>query len=97
MKLKLNIKKFKLFVNVPITHADMVRGALSKAGAGIIGNYIGCSFSVKGVGRFTPGDAAKPYVGEINKSEMVEEVQDGYNISYNNKKYWLPKNTHCLF
>lgn len=31
------------------------------------------------------------------KSEMVEEVQDGYNISYNNKKYWLPKNTHCLF
>lgn len=26
------------------------------------------------------------------KAEMVTEVQDGYNILYDNKHYWLPKN-----
>ncbi len=26
------------------------------------------------------------------KAEMIAEVQDGYNILYNNQNYWLPKN-----
>lgn len=32
-------KVFKLFVNVPSSHANTVRAALAKAGAGKIGDY----------------------------------------------------------
>lgn len=64
---------YKLAVFVPVTHSDAVRDALSKAGAGAIGDYYGCSFSSIGTGRFTPGKGADPYIGEKGKSEEVEE------------------------
>lgn len=63
----------KLVVFVPISHADGVREALAIAGAGRIGNYRACSFSSRGVGRFTPVDGASPAIGEIGVAEAVEE------------------------
>lgn len=63
----------KIVVYVPETHADKVRQALGQAGAGMIGNYKFCSFSVKGTGRFMPLDGARPAIGEINKLEEVIE------------------------
>lgn len=53
----------KLVVFVPDSHLDLLRDALSKAGAGHIGNYTHCSFSAAGEGTFLPGSGATPFVG----------------------------------
>ena len=63
----------KLVVTVPLSHADVVREAMGKAGAGRIGKYEFCSFSVKGTGRFRPLDGANPAIGSIGDLEAVEE------------------------
>ncbi len=63
----------KIVVFVPLTHADIVRQAMGDAGAGAIGNYTYCSFSSKGMGRFLPTEGANPTIGEVGKSEEVEE------------------------
>ena len=64
---------FHLIVYVPLDHADAVRKALAEAGAGKIGNYDSCSFSMRGTGRYRPGTDADPHVGEIGKPEAVDE------------------------
>jgi hypothetical protein len=63
----------KLVVFVPESAADAVRQAMGDAGAGKIGNYTHCSFSVKGMGRFLPGDGSHPAIGEVGKPEAVAE------------------------
>lgn len=63
----------KIVVFVPLTHTKIVREAIGKAGAGIIGDYDYCSFSSKGIGRFKPNDKAKPHIGKANQLEEVEE------------------------
>lgn len=63
----------KIVVYVPEKDADRVREALGNAGAGKIGNYSFCSFSVKGVGRFLPGEGAQPAIGKVGALESVEE------------------------
>ncbi|KKQ51791.1 hypothetical protein A2865_03255 [Candidatus Woesebacteria bacterium RIFCSPHIGHO2_01_FULL_39_17] len=67
------MKQVKIVVFVPQTHADMVRQAMGDAGAGRIGNYSHCSYSVDGVGRYKPLEGAKPHIGEVGKFEEVEE------------------------
>lgn len=64
---------FTLVVTVPETHADQMREAMGNAGAGQIGNYSFCSFSVKGTGRFLPGKDSQPFIGEAGKLEEVVE------------------------
>ena len=66
-------KNVKIVVFVPESHADVVREAIGKAGAGKIGNYTFCSFSSKGTGRFKPEDGAHPAIGEVGKLESVQE------------------------
>ena len=63
----------KLVVYVPESHANIVRNAMGKAGAGKIGNYGYSSFSCKGVGRFLPLKGAKPAIGKVGKLEEVVE------------------------
>ncbi|MGI2326561.1 Nif3-like dinuclear metal center hexameric protein [Planococcus sp. YIM B11945] len=63
----------KIAVFVPESHADAVRDALGKAGAGAIGDYEYCSYSLAGTGRFLPTEGADPYIGEPGKMETVEE------------------------
>jgi hypothetical protein len=63
----------KIVVFVPEENADDVRQALGKAGAGKIGNYTFCSYSIKGVGRFKPNTEANPHIGEPGKLEAVSE------------------------
>jgi len=63
----------KLIVTVPLTHADIVREAVGKAGAGRVGKYEFCSFSMKGVGRFRPLEGANPAIGSVGELEQVEE------------------------
>lgn len=63
----------KIVVFVPVDRADAVRGALVDAGAGSLGHYRACSFSSRGIGRFTPVDGANPAIGAIGVPEAVEE------------------------
>ena len=70
-----NLKK--MVVYTPKTHSGNVRIALSNAGAGHIGNYDMCSFSVVGNGTFRALDGANPFVGEngILHSEVEERIE----------------------
>jgi len=69
----MGFKNVKIVVYVPSSHAEKVREALAQSGAGHIGDYDSCSFSVKGIGRFRPLDGANPYMGEVGKIEEIEE------------------------
>jgi len=66
-------KVVKLVVFVPVAHADQVRKVMGEAGAGKVGDYSRCSFSVKGIGRFLPLPGAHPTIGKVGKLEAVEE------------------------
>ncbi len=63
----------KWVVYVPAGDADAVRTALFAAGAGGIGNYSQCSWSVGGTGQFLPGDGATPAIGGVGTVERVAE------------------------
>lgn len=65
----------KLVVYVPVSHADEMRQVLGNTGAGFIGSYSHCSFSINGTGRFLPGEDTHPYIGQTGKLEEVEEVR----------------------
>lgn len=63
----------KIIVFVPKTHTDIVRQAMGDAGAGKIGKYSHCSYSVNGIGRYKPLEGANPFIGKVGKFEEVEE------------------------
>ncbi len=65
----------KLYFYVPTAHAPTVTNALFEAGAGHIGHYSECSFSVNGIGTFRPNNQAQPLVGEKNKRHHEEELK----------------------
>lgn len=70
-------KLLKIVTFVPQAHAAAVKEAMWKAGAGHIGNYDSCSYSVRGTGTFRALDGANPFVGtqgEIH-SEPEERVE----------------------
>jgi len=48
----------------PDAHLEQVKSAVFGAGAGQIGEYDCCSFSMKGTGSFRAGDDTNPFVGE---------------------------------
>jgi hypothetical protein len=52
---------------------SIVRESIFAAGAGQIGRYSGCSFSVSGTGSFTAGEGANPYVGTIGQPHFEQE------------------------
>lgn len=66
-------KLVKIVVYTPLSHTNAVRKALAESGAGHIGNYDSCSFSVKGTGRFRGLEGTHPYIGTAGKIEKVEE------------------------
>ena len=63
----------KLVVTVPKSHANQVRQALGNVGAGHLGKYSFCSFTVKGTGRFLPEKGANPAVGKVGTLKVVTE------------------------
>lgn len=63
----------KVTVLVPRDAAAVVRAAVAEAGAGAIGRYDHCSFSVQGQGRFRPLEGAHPTIGTVGDLEVVEE------------------------
>lgn len=66
-------KAYKVAVYVPITHSEQLRKAMGDAGAGHIGGYSHCSFSVAGEGRFLPLEGTNPFIGHVGTIETVQE------------------------
>ncbi|MGX9792290.1 Nif3-like dinuclear metal center hexameric protein [Mycobacterium sp. MMS18-G62] len=63
----------KWVVFVPAGDAESVREAMFGAGAGHIGDYSHCSWSVSGTGQFLPHDGASPTIGKVGSVERVSE------------------------
>ena len=64
----------KLEVYVPVDSAQNLKNALFQAGAGNIGFYDECSFSINGNGTFRPLEGSSPKVGNQNERENIDEV-----------------------
>lgn len=65
----------KLTVCVPTKNLTVLQNALFAVGAGAIGNYSDCGFSVLGTTSFKPKKAAGPTVGATGKTHLGEETQ----------------------
>lgn len=65
----------KWVVYVPTDDAEAVREAMFSAGAGHIGAYSHCSWTVPGTGQFLPHDGASPAVGSVGALELVPEAR----------------------
>ena len=65
----------KIAVFVPHEHVEAVAAAMTRAGAGAIGDYEGCSYRTEGVGTFTPLEGSTPAIGTKGKRETVREIK----------------------
>lgn len=66
-------REVKIVTFVPSEKVDQLRSALATAGAGGIGRYRLCSFSVEGEGTFMPMEGADPSIGQVGRLERVRE------------------------
>ncbi|HTR30057.1 MAG TPA: Nif3-like dinuclear metal center hexameric protein [Puia sp.] len=65
----------KLYCFVPIGQLEAVRSAMFAAGAGHIGNYSECSYSVEGMGTFKAGEGTQPFVGAVGRRHEEKEAR----------------------
>ena len=65
----------QLAVFVPADAAPRLLEALAQAGAGAIGNYDRCSFSIEGVGTYRPLAGAEPFAGTVGEITRTDEVR----------------------
>jgi len=65
----------KLVTFIPEDHFDKVREAVFNAGAGLIGNYDRCSFTVAGTGSYRGGAGTNPFAGQKGKMHFEKEVR----------------------
>ena len=65
--------RVKVVTFVPAEHLESVRSALATAGAGRIGEYEVCSFSVEGEGTFLGSEKSRPVIGKAGRLEHVRE------------------------
>jgi dinuclear metal center YbgI/SA1388 family protein len=78
---KNNLKQLSVFV--PKAHTQQVKEALFSAGAGNIGFYDECSFTVGGNGTFKPVEGSSPFAGQQDVREnadedMISVIFEGY-------------------
>ena len=66
---------YKLSFFVPVEHAEKVKTAVFKTGAGRIGHYDCCSWETLGTGQFRPLEGSSPFIGELDQIEKVEELK----------------------
>jgi dinuclear metal center YbgI/SA1388 family protein len=66
---------YKIVTFCPADAVEHVRNGLASMGAGRIGDYEVCSFTMEGVGTFLGGDTTNPAVGQRGVLEAVDEVR----------------------
>ncbi len=73
----------KLVTYCPVDILENVKTALFASGAGNIGNYEECSFTITGTGTFRGNEFSQPVIGEPNKrhtgdEERIEVIFEGH-------------------
>lgn len=68
-------KLFKLAVYVPEVALDALSDALYASGAGRLGAYDSCGFTVAGIGSFRPLEGANPTIGAVGQFTTTPEVK----------------------
>ncbi len=63
----------KIVTFLPKEAIEKVRAALAAAGAGVIGNYELCSFTIEGQGSFRGNESSNPTLGRRNRLELINE------------------------
>lgn len=63
----------KVVVFVPSGDTDAVVDAMAAAGAGGLGRYRRCAWTVEGTGTFTPQEGATPAIGAVGRREVLHE------------------------
>ena len=92
----------KLFVFAPKDKTDEIIDAMSKAGAGNIGNYSQCAFITPGEGNWKSEEGSTPTIGEVgkvsrepeNKIEMIcteEKLEDVLKAVRSSHPYETPQ------
>ena len=76
----------KLITYAPMADAESIKLALFQAGAGEIGKYSNCSYSLEGIGSFKAGDNANPTVGTIGEVHFEKEAQINVIYSFEKEK-----------
>ncbi len=66
---------YKLVVFAPPAEVAQLRGALSTAGAGVIGHYSECSYELAGRGTFRGDETTNPTVGQKLRLEYADETR----------------------
>ena len=74
----------KLTTYVPLASADQLRKSLWEAGAGHIGDYSHCSFSLDGRGTYKAGDESNPAKGK--KGELHTEAETQVHVTFTTDK-----------
>ncbi len=65
----------KLVTFIPEDHIETVRNAIFEAGAGVIGNYDQCSFTLNGTGSFRGGSNTDPFIGKKGTINFEKELR----------------------
>ena len=65
----------KIVVFVPTEASSRVEKAMCDAGAGRIGNYDNCSYSMSGEGHYRALEGAVPWAGEVGETHSEPEVR----------------------
>jgi dinuclear metal center YbgI/SA1388 family protein len=65
----------KLVTFVPHGDAERIIDALADAGAGVIGDYTRCAWTVAGTGTFRPEPGTHPVIGTVGAVEQVPETR----------------------
>lgn len=68
-------EQVKVVTFVPTAEAEKVRMAMLNAGAGSIGNYDCCSYSIEGTGTFRADEGANPFVGKVGELHVEPEIR----------------------
>lgn len=68
-------KYYKLVTFVPEGHERALREAITRAGAGWIGNYSDCTFRIAGTGTFLPMAGTRPYMGQEGELMQANEYR----------------------
>tara|TARA_B100000767_G_scaffold274456_1_gene307496 strand:+ start:1122 stop:2216 length:1095 start_codon:yes stop_codon:yes gene_type:complete len=77
---------FQLVIHVPIEYTKIVSEALFDAGAGKLGSYDQCKFSVQGNTSFRPLKGSNPFNGDVGKLELSTEDRLELIVPVENKE-----------
>jgi dinuclear metal center YbgI/SA1388 family protein len=65
----------QMYFYAPLAAAESIKTAIFGAGAGQIGNYSECSFTMQGSGSFKPNELAKPKIGKASERSQIDELK----------------------